>query len=180
MIREKLIRFVPYKVRFLLGVFIWGLLECRWSGEGFQAMMAYAWNFLRALSSLARRDFSTPRFYSARWKNVRDLDVLRRNICEFVTRVCHEAPRPYGDTRFSLGLLVRGALTGKNPFVEFELRDLPRLKREIMEEWFPQGLGDWEGEDFEAILFPVGALLHDVPLRPIPEYPGGAIPERPC
>lgn len=45
-----------------------------------------------------------------------------------------------------------------------------------MEDWFPQGLGDWEGEDFEIVLLPVGALLQDVPLRSVPEYPGAGIP----
>lgn len=177
MVGKKLVCFIPYKVRFLVATFIWGLLEYRWSGEGFQAMMAYAWNFLQALPSLARRDFSTPRFYSARWQNVRDLDALRRSICEFVTAVCHTAPRPYGDTRFDLAILVRGAPIGRDPFERFDLKDLPHLQREIMEEWFPQGLGPWEGADFEVVIYPVGALLHDIPLRPIPEYPGGAIPE---
>lgn len=177
---QNLIRLVPYKLRFLFATLIWGLLECKWSGEGARGMISYTRNFLHSLPSLMRRDFSIPRFYSARWRNVRDLEALRRNICEFVPIACHRAPRPYGDNRFDLAVLVRGVPTGREPFKRFELKDLPRLKREIMEQWFPQGLGPWAGEDFEVVIYPVGALLHDVPLRPISEYLGTAIPEHPC
>jgi len=171
-----LVRLLPYRLRFLVGCVIWGILEIRWRGQGLQGTAAYLRDFLRTLPGLTRVDPSIPRFYSARWEDVRDVDTLRRSICEFVTAACNRAPRPYGDGRFRVAVLVGGAPLGMEPFREFTFRDLPRLRREILEEWFPHGLGEeWEGQDFEVMLIPVGAFLHSIPLRPIPGYPEGGI-----
>ncbi len=166
------VRLLPYRLRLLLGTLSWGVLEARWRGEGPRGIAAYLRSFARALPHLVKVDLSTPRFYGARWEDVRDVDALRRGICEFLTAACNRAPRPYGDGRFRLAILVGGAPIGREPFVEFSFRDLPRLKEEILEEWFPHGLGEWKGRDFEAVLVPVGAFVHDVPLRPIPGGPG--------
>ena len=154
-------------LRFLLSTFIWGLLECKWRGEGLKGIASYVWRFLKVLPALLRIDLTAPPWYTAEWKGVTDGKTLRRNICEFVTAACHRAPRPYGDSRFLVDILMNGVPLGRDSVVRFTLRDLPRLQQEILEEWFPDDLGPWAGKDFEVVVIPIGALWAGVPLRPL-------------
>ena len=162
---QKPISLIPLKMRFFVATFI-----CGWrTSRSWRRRWHFARSFWRARAWILRAGAHPQRFYYAESWPVTDDPQLPNTICSYLRRTCWRAPTPYG-TGLGLSVFLDDmALL----HAAFSLAELDEVIAKVVDviSWAQTNWAGEEGHELLAMVIPYGALIFDLPLRPLGPTP---------